>query len=113
HLGDEARAGEPVRAIQGHGAGTADALAAGAAEREAGVDLAFDPDQRIEHHGAALVDVHLKGVEPRVAAGFRVVAIDLEGLGPLGARGRRPVTARLDARLAQDAETPRQWEAPQ
>src|SRR6185437_10303519 len=113
HLGDEACAGEPVRAIQGHGAGAADALAARAAEGETGVDLAFDPDQGIEHHGAALIEVHLEGIEARVAAGFRVVAIDLEGLGPLGSRRCRPVAARIDARLAQDAKAPRQRKPPQ
>ena len=86
-LGDEAGAGQPVGPVYGHGAGAAHALPAGTAERERRVDLALDPDQRIENHRPAIVEIDLEGIEPRIAAGFRIVAVDLEGLHALRAGG--------------------------
>lgn len=49
-------------AVDVHGAGAADALAAGAAERQAGVLLVLDLEQHVQHHRPARVRVHLLGV---------------------------------------------------
>jgi len=50
-------AGERVGAVDVHGAGAADALAAGAAERQGRVDLVLDPDQGVENHRRAVIAV--------------------------------------------------------
>ena len=46
-------AGEVVGAVDVHRARAADALAAGAAEGEGGIDLVLDLDQRVQHHRPA------------------------------------------------------------
>ena len=56
---DLADAGERVDAANVHRAGAADALAAGAAEGQGGVHLVLDLDQRVQDHGAAVVQVDL------------------------------------------------------
>lgn len=53
--GSQAR--EPVAAADVHGARAAYALAARPPEREARVDLVLDFDERVQHHGPALVRV--------------------------------------------------------
>ena len=60
-------AGERVGAVDVHGTTAADALAAGAAEGQRGVDLVLDLDQRVQNHRPAGVEVHLVGVDARVA----------------------------------------------
>jgi hypothetical protein len=59
-------AGERVGAVDVHRAGAADALAAGAAEGQRRVDLVLDPDQRVEDHRPAIVEVDEIGVDARV-----------------------------------------------
>jgi hypothetical protein len=63
-----ARAGQRVDAVDVHRARTADALAAGAAERQRRVDLVLDLDQCVENHRTAGVEVHLVGVDARALA---------------------------------------------
>ena len=53
-------------AVDVHGAGAADALAAGAAEGQRRIDLVLDPDQRVEDHRPAIVAVDVVGVDARV-----------------------------------------------
>lgn len=89
-LGDLGEAGEAVVAVDVHGAGAADALAAGAAEGEGGVDLVLDLDQGVEHHGPALGEVDLVALEPGLRRGLvGVPAVDRERLRPLRLRGGR------------------------
>jgi hypothetical protein len=40
-----------------HGTATTNALSATPSKRERGVNLVLDPDQRIEHHRASLVEI--------------------------------------------------------
>lgn len=54
---DVAEAGEGVGAVDVHGAGTADSLAAGAAEGEGWVLLVFDFDECVEDHWAAFFEI--------------------------------------------------------
>ena len=42
-----------------HGAGATDALPAGPPEGQAGVHLVLDLDERVQHHGTAVVQVDL------------------------------------------------------
>jgi len=58
-LGHGGEAGQVVAAVNVHGAGAADALAARAAEGEGGVDLVLDLDEGVEDHGTALVHVNV------------------------------------------------------
>src|SRR3546814_6165070 len=75
---DRADAGQRVGAVDVHRARTADALAAGAAERQRGVDLVLDLDQRVQDHRPAAVQVDLVGVQARILVVVRAPAIDLE-----------------------------------
>ena len=96
-LGRGLDAGERVHAVDVHRARAADALAAGAAEGERGVDLVLDFDQRVENHRPAGRQVHVVGVHARVEAVLGIPAVDLEGARHARARRRREVLARLDA----------------
>jgi len=49
---DLANTGKSVGALNVHGAGSADTLAAGATEGEGGINLVLNLDQGIEHHGS-------------------------------------------------------------
>jgi hypothetical protein len=92
-------AGDGVAAADIHGAGTANAFAAGAAEGERRVDLVLDVDENVEDHRPDLAHVDLVVIPARVAAGFRVVAIDLEGAQLLGRSRLRPALAGLVERV--------------
>mmetsp|Transcript_15215 Transcript_15215/g.41587 ORF Transcript_15215/g.41587 Transcript_15215/m.41587 type:complete len:308 (-) Transcript_15215:66-989(-) len=83
---EEAR--EAVLAVDVHGAGPADALAAGAAEGERGVDLVLDLDEGVQDHGAARLEVDGVLLQVRLGHLVGVVAVDAELLGG-GHRGRR------------------------
>src|SRR3546814_7489273 len=85
---DRADAGQRVGAVDVHRARTADALAAGAAEGQRGVDLVLDLDQRVQDHRPALVEVDLVGIGARVIVVVRAPAIQLEPAHAGGA-GRR------------------------
>ena len=67
-----------------HGAGAANAFTAGAAECQGGVDLVFDLDQRVQNHWTAAFEVDRIDIDPRIAALFRVVAVDAEFLAAFG-----------------------------
>lgn len=84
---DLGEAGKAVAAVDGHGTGAADALAAGAAEGEGGVDLVLDLDEGVEDHGAALVEVDLVVLELGLGWVVWVPAVDGEGLGFGGGGG--------------------------
>mmetsp|Transcript_36047 Transcript_36047/g.72560 ORF Transcript_36047/g.72560 Transcript_36047/m.72560 type:complete len:255 (-) Transcript_36047:112-876(-) len=88
---DVEQAGQAVLPIDVHGARAADALAAGAAERQRGVDLVLDLDEGVQDHGAARLEID--GVLLQVWLGHlvRVVAVDPELLrrGHLSGRGER------------------------
>jgi len=68
---DVGQAREPVLAVDVHGAGAADALAAAAAEGQRRVLLVLDLHERVEHHRAALAHVD------RVGRHVRLLALDL------------------------------------
>src|SRR5665213_1328579 len=67
HVRNESRASEPVAAVQVHGARTADPLPTRAAE-----------EQCIENHRSAVIDVNMKRIETRIAAGVGIVTVDLD-----------------------------------
>lgn len=56
---DLADTGKSVGALNVHGAGPANSLAAGATESKGGVNLVLDLDQSIEHHGSTRVHIDL------------------------------------------------------
>ena len=62
-------------------------------------DLVLDPEQRIENHRPAVVEVDVESIEARVCAGIGIVAIDLERLKPRRAGGGWPGPPCLDARF--------------
>jgi len=72
-------ASKTVAAVNVHGAGAADPLAAGAAEGEGGIDLVFDLDERVQDHGPALLQVDLVVLQLRFRRVLRVPPVDLEG----------------------------------
>src|ERR1700730_632257 len=89
-------AGERILAVDVHGAGAADAFAAGAAERQRRVYVVLDSDQAVEDHRPAIMGVDIVGIDARVFAVVRIPAIDLE-LAHLGrARRFRPGLAAAD-----------------
>ena len=104
HLVHALEAGERVRAVDVHGAGAADPLAAGAAEGQRRVDLVFDLDDRIQDHRAAIVEVDEIGVHARVRPVVRVPAVDLELAQVGGAFGLRPGLALGDLRIRGKGE---------
>ena len=96
--------GEAIDAVDVHGARAADALAAGAAEGERGVDHAFYLDERIEHHRAHALRIELEGIDARILAGVGIEAIDAKGADRAGT-GRRRVRDAFDgARVGRQAE---------
>ena len=103
-LRDVLGAGQRVGAVDVEGAGAADALAAGAPEGQRRVDLVLDLDEGVQDHRPAGLEIDLEAVEPRVLAGVRVVAVDLEGLDLLRAGRRLPGLARLDLAVAGKGE---------
>src|SRR5690606_34397020 len=101
---DRARAGQGVGPVDVHRARTADALAAGTAEGQRGVDLVLDLDQRVQDHRTALVEVDLVGVGARVLAVVRVPAVHLEGAHARRPGGRLEVAALADLRVLRERE---------
>src|SRR5688572_3278191 len=89
-FGNQSGTGEPVRSVDVHGAGAADAFAARAAECESGTDLVLDLDQRVENHRPALIEIDLKPVQTRIPARVRVVPVYFEGFHAPGPRRGRP-----------------------
>ena len=79
-------------------------FATGAAKGKGRIDLVLDPNQRVEHHLAAVVQIDVKCVEPRAFVAVGIVAIDVEDLDVRGACRRRPGLATPDARLRCDSE---------
>src|SRR6185437_6645009 len=61
---DKTRTREPVRTVDGHCARPTYPLAAGAAERQRGINLALDPNEGVENHRPAIVQIDLEGVQP-------------------------------------------------
>jgi len=57
---DSAQASQRVYSINVHGTAAADALSAAPSKGERWINLVFDLDERVQHHGPALVEV--KGV---------------------------------------------------
>ncbi len=106
-VGNETRAGEPIRAIYIHGAGTADALTTRAAKSQRRIDLVLDPEEGIEDHRPAIIEIHYECLDARILAGTRVVAVDLERLDAGRAGRRRPRLASHDARSRRHTEIPR------
>ena len=96
HLADALGAGKRIGAIDVHRAGAADAFAARAAEGQRRVDFRFDPDDRVEHHRPAIIDVDEIGVDARVLPVFRVPAVDAELLQVRSACRLRPGLTRAD-----------------
>jgi hypothetical protein len=85
-----AQAGQCVGAVDVHGAGAADTLAATPAEGQGRVDLVLDAHEGVEHHGSGLVEVEGVGLHPRLLGGLvGVPSVDLERLhaGVVGTLG--------------------------
>merc|ERR1719370_1590209 len=62
-------------------AGAANALPTAPPEGKAGVHLVLDLDEGVQHHGAAVVEVHLVLLHPGLVSRlFRVPSVDGEGL---------------------------------
>ena len=71
-------ASQCVRAINVHGAASADTLSTGSTEGERGINLVFHLDECIENHGAAVVHIDLEPVQPRILFRFWIPAVDIE-----------------------------------
>ena len=97
-------AGERVGAVDVHRAGTANAFATGAAQRQRRVDLVLDVEQAVEHHRAAIVDIDIVGIDARVLAVIRAPAIDAEFARVLGADRLRPDLAFAHLRVLGESE---------
>src|SRR5208337_2443993 len=95
-VADRLGAGEGVGPVDIHGAGAADALAAGAAERQRRVDLVLDLDKAVEHHRSALGEIDLVAVNARVLTVLGIPAVDTELLPLALAFGPVPDLAGLD-----------------
>lgn len=102
-VGDLGEAGEAVAAVDVHGAGPADALAAGPPEGEGRIDLVLDLDEGVEDHGAALPEVDLVVLELRLRGVVRGPPVDREGLEVGGGLGPGLDLLRLRLRLARVA----------
>src|SRR5690606_2607692 len=74
------RAGKRVPAINIHGAGTANAFAAGTAESQRLIDFVLDLDEGVENHRPAFVEIDFIGVDARIGIVIRRPAIDAETL---------------------------------
>mmetsp|Transcript_103943 Transcript_103943/g.299185 ORF Transcript_103943/g.299185 Transcript_103943/m.299185 type:complete len:253 (-) Transcript_103943:25-783(-) len=77
---DVEETGQAVFAVDVHGAGAADALAAGAAEGEGGVHLVLDLDQGVQNHRPARLQVDGVLLHEGLPHLVRVVAVDPESL---------------------------------
>src|SRR6478672_1004221 len=75
HVVHRPGAGQRVLAVDVHGAGAADALAAGAAEGQRRIDIVLDPDQAVQDHRAAIVGVDVIGVDAWILAVVRIPAV--------------------------------------
>jgi hypothetical protein len=102
-VGDRLGAGEPITAVDVHGAGAANAFATGAAEGERRVDLVFDLYQGVQHHRATRVEIDGKRIHARPRATIRIVAVDMEFLDALRFGRRRPSFAPLHSRIRREA----------
>jgi hypothetical protein len=58
-IGYESRARQPVRAVGIHGTGAADAFAARTAKGEGRIDFVLDPDQNVQNHRSAVVEIDI------------------------------------------------------
>lgn len=71
-----------VDSVNVHGTTSANTLATTPPERQGGVHLVLDPDERIQHHGSGLVQV--ERVRLHLGLGGRLIwvpSVDVEGLG--------------------------------
>jgi hypothetical protein len=85
-IGNESRASQPVRTIDVHRAGAADALATRATEGESGVHCVLDPDESVQNHRATGIQIDFESTDTRVTLQVRIVTIDLKHFHPSGAR---------------------------
>jgi hypothetical protein len=59
-------AGQGIEPVDIHRARAANALAAGAAQSQGGVDLVLDPEQAIQNHRATIVQIDEIGIDARI-----------------------------------------------
>lgn len=71
-------AGKRVRAIDIHGAGTANAFTARTAQRQRRVDLVLDIEQTVQNHRTTIVTIDIIGIDTRIFVVIRRPAIDAE-----------------------------------
>jgi hypothetical protein len=77
---------QSVDTINIHGTAPTDTFSATPSERKRRIHLILDPDQRIEHHGAGLVQIQCVCLHPWLRGRLvRVPPVDVEGLD-LGVR---------------------------
>jgi hypothetical protein len=60
--------------------------------------MVLDPEKGVQNHRAAIVEIDFEGIEARVPAGIRVIAINLKRLDAHHAGWRRPRLPSVDAR---------------
>merc|ERR1719180_465187 len=78
---DLRKAGKGVHSTNVHCTGATDALPTAPPESEAGVHLILDLDEGVQHHGAAVVQVHLVLLHPGLVSRlFGVPSVDGKGL---------------------------------
>src|ERR1700759_2893789 len=77
---DGRQTGQRVVPVDVHRARATYALTAGAAERQVGIDLVIDLDERIENHRSAMIEIDFEFIDRRVNVLVRIPAIDPEAL---------------------------------
>jgi hypothetical protein len=93
----------PIAAVYVHGAGAANAFPAGATKGQRRVDLIFDLNQGVQHHGATGVEIDAKTIDSRPGATVRIISIDVEFLDAVHFGRSRPDLARFHSRIRREA----------
>src|SRR6185437_1485740 len=94
-----------LAAVDVHGAGAADALAAGAAEGQRRIDLILDLDQRVQNHRAAGIEVDLIRIRPRILPVIGIPAVDAKCAHALRTGRRLEGLAMADAAVGGESES--------
>lgn len=76
------QASQSVHTVNVHRATSANTLTAAAAERQRGIDLILDADERIQHHRPRLVQIQSVCLHARLLLGtIGIPSVDVESLG--------------------------------
>jgi hypothetical protein len=77
HVADQHLAGEPIHAVDAERVRAADAVLAGASQREGPIEVPLDVVEAVEHPVGRL-RIELEGVEVGVLSGLRLIPVHLE-----------------------------------